>query len=330
MLRPPVFTKGVNGVRRWAVKAVLLLAVGIASGCSIINSPPVARIAAVPLSGQSPLSVSFDAGGSYDPDGSIRAYHWDFGDGSTGAGVTTEHTFVTATTESYTVVLTVTDDDGATTSCEQSIEVIGTGGGTGNNPPSARFTVAPKAYGDSPLTVTFDASLSTDVDGTIVAYAWDFGDGATGSGKILSHTFTAAATANFTVTLTVTDDRGASATTSAVISVLVPPDVPTDGPTAAFTASDPVTVFSSTDLPAVPSLFSVTFDPADSAPAPGHSIKTYIWDFGDGESASMSSDAPVTHTYASGAPVHTFVVTLTVIDDQGLIDYTTRNVTVRN
>ncbi len=317
-------------MRRRGFKAVMLLVVVAVAGCSILNSPPVARIAAVPLSGSSPLSVSFDAGGSYDPDGSIMAYRWDFGDGTTGSGVTTDHTFISASTRIYTVVLTVTDDDGATSSCEQSIEVIGTGGGAGNNPPSARFTVTPKSYGDSPLTVTFDASLSTDVDGRIVAYAWDFGDGTTGSGKILSHTFTAAATADFTVTLTVTDDRGASASTSAVITVLVPPNVPTDGPTAAFTASDPVTVFASPDLPSVPSLFSVTFDPADSTPAPGHSIKTYIWDFGDGESVTMGSDSPVTHTYASGAPSHTFVVTLTVIDDQGLTDSVARNVTVRN
>ncbi len=320
-------------MRQWVVKAAgLLVLVSFgAVGCSLFSSPPVARLTALPLSGTSPLSVSFDAGTSYDPDGSIVSYKWDFGDGSIGSGVTAKHTFTTTKTRTYTVVLTVTDDDGMTASCEQSIEVIGTSDdSTGNNPPSARFTVSPRSYGDSPLTVTFDASLSADVDGTIVTYSWDFGDGTTGTGKILTHTFTAAATASFTVTLTVTDNRGASASTSAVINVFVSSDVPTDGPTAAFTTTDPITVFSSTNLPTVPSLFEVTFNPQDSRAAPGHAIKTYIWNFGDGESITMSTDEPVVHTYASGAPVHTFVVTLTVIDDQGLADSTARNVTVRN
>ena len=312
-----------------AIGLLLLVAFGV-FGCSLFDSPPVARLAASPLSGTSPLTVSFDAGGSYDPDGSIVSYDWDFGDGSTGSGVTTEHTFTATETQTYTVVLTVTDDSGRSSRCEQSIEVTGTNDATDNNPPSARFTVSPKSYGDSPLTVTFDASLSSDVDGRIVTYSWDFGDGTTGTGKVLSHTFTAAATASFTVILTVTDNRGASASTSAVITVFVSTDVPTDGPTAAFTATDPVTVFASNNLPAVPSLFQVTFDPQDSSAAPGHSIKTYVWNFGDGESLTMATDELVSHTYASGAPVHTFVVTLTVIDDQGLTDSTTRNVTVRN
>ncbi len=319
-------------MKQWVVKAtglLLLITFGVV-GCSFFHSSPVAQFTAEPLSGTSPLSVSFDAGGSYDPDGSIVSYNWNFGDGTTGSGVTTEHTFVTTETRTYTVVLTVTDNGGMTASCEQSVEVIGAGSDTGNNLPSARFTVSPRAYGDSPLTVTFDASLSTDVDGTIVTYSWDFGDGTTGAGKVLSHTFTAAATANFTVTLTVIDDRGASASTSAVINVFVSSEVPSDGPTAVFTATDPITVFASTDLPAVPSLFEVTFNPADSRAAPGHSIKSYLWNFGDGETVTMTTDEPVTHTYASGAPVHTFVVTLTVIDDQGLTDSTVRNVTVRN
>jgi len=316
---------------RRAFGIVTMVAVlSLITACSLFNSPPVARFTATPLSGISPLTVAFDASSSEDPDGRIEDYRWDFGDGTTGSGATTEHTFITATSKTYTVVLTVTDDDGAAATYEQSIEVIGGGGGTGNNPPSARFTVSPKSYGNAPLTVTFDASLSTDVDGTIVAYAWDFGDGTTGSGKTLSHTFTAAATTNFAVTLTVTDDQGASASTTAVISVIVPPNVPTAGPTAAVTATEPLTVFASTNLPGTPSLFEVTFDPSDSSAAPGHTISTYVWDFGDGETLSLSTATPVTHTFASGAPSHTFVVTLTVIDDQGLTDSVAVNVTVRN
>ncbi|HHR84767.1 MAG TPA: PKD domain-containing protein [Candidatus Acetothermia bacterium] len=193
----------------------------------------------------------------------------------------------------------------------------------------ARFSAKP-SYGNSPLTVAFDASLSYDADGTISVYAWDFGDGSTGAGETISHTFTAAATSNITVTLTVTDNTGSTDTTSLVVTVMVPVVVPTDGPTASFTKSDPITVYHSDNLPDTPSLFEVTFDPVLSTAAPGHTLKTFLWNFGDGETLSMTTNATVKHTYASGSPSHTFVVTLTVIDEQGLSDSTVRNVTVTN
>jgi PKD repeat protein len=310
----------------WLIAAgSLLLFLG---GCLLLNQPPVARFTAAPLTGTAPLLVSFDASDSYDSDGSIRSYSWDFGDGTTATGVTTSHTFTTTTVQTFTITLTVTDDAGATATSTQTIEVF-PAGSPGNNPPTARFTVDP-SYGNAPLTVVFDASLSSDVDGTIALYAWDFGDGTTGSGETISHTFTAAATTNYTVTLTVTDDDGTSNTTSSVISVMVPDVVATDGPTASFTASDPVTIYASPSLPSIPSLFEVEFDPALSTAAPGHSLKTYIWNFGDGDSLTMATDATVKHTYSSGAASHTYVVTLTVIDDQGLTDSTVRNVTLVN
>lgn len=78
--------------------------------------------------------------------------------------------------------------------------------------------------------VSFDGSGSTDVDGTIVSYAWDFGDGGTGTGVSATHTYASAGT--FTVTLTVTDNGGATDTdtTTAVIADVanVPPEAADD------------------------------------------------------------------------------------------------------
>jgi uncharacterized protein YkwD len=77
----------------------------------------------------------------------------------------------------------------------------------GNQAPSASFTATPIS-GSQPLTVHFDASASTDPDGSIASFAWNFGDGQTGTGQKPDHVYTTAGT--FTVTLTVTDDEGAS------------------------------------------------------------------------------------------------------------------------
>ena len=314
---------------RWTIGlGVLVLVAAVLSGCSLLNQPPVASIIASSLAGNSPLSVTFDASDSYDPDGSIAAYEWNFGDGTDATGVTASHTFTTATVRTFNVTLTVTDNSGARATSTQSIEVL-PAGSTGSNPPTARFSAKP-SYGNSPLTVQFDASLSYDADGTISVYAWNFGDGTTGAGKTISHTFTAVATTNITVTLTVTDNTGSTGSTSLVVTVMVPIVVPTNGPTASFTKSDPVTVFHSDHLPDTPSLFEVTFDPSLSTAASGHTLKTFLWSFGDGETLSTTTDATVKHTYASGSPSHTFVVTLTVIDEQGLTDSTVHNVTVTN
>ena len=313
---------------RLIASGLLFVCLVCLSGCFLFNRVPVALFLTSVLSGTSPLSVSFDASDSYDPDGSIATYVWNFGDETGTTGATATHTFTTTTVRTFTVTLTVTDNSGARATTTQSIEVL-PAGSTGSNPPTARFSAKP-SYGNSPLTVQFDASLSYDADGTISVYAWDFGDGSTGAGETISHTFTAAATSNITVTLTVTNNHGATASTSLVVTVMVPVVVPTDGPTASFTKTDPVTVYHSDHLPDTPSLFEVTFDPALSVAASGHTLKTFLWNFGDGETLSTTTNAVVTHIYSSGSSSHTFVVTLTVIDEQGLTDSTVRNVTVTN
>jgi sialate O-acetylesterase len=95
---------------------------------------------------------------------------------------------------------------------EFQIEVTGSGGGTENSTPTASFTFA-----TSTLSAEFDGSGSSDSDGTITSWDWNFGDGNTASGELTSHTF--AASGDYMVTLTVTDDAGASASQSKVVSV---------------------------------------------------------------------------------------------------------------
>jgi PKD repeat protein len=84
-----------------------------------------------------------------------------------------------------------------------------------NVAPTAAFSVSA-----ADLTATLDASGSADPDGSIASYAWDFGDGSTGSGKVVTHTYAAAGTR--TVRLTVTDDKGATSSTTLSITVAAP------------------------------------------------------------------------------------------------------------
>jgi len=76
--------------------AVLVLLAGLlvlASGCINVNVRPVALFTVDRVDGLSPLTVNFDGSGSYDSDGTIEAYSWNFGDGASETGVTTSHTF---------------------------------------------------------------------------------------------------------------------------------------------------------------------------------------------------------------------------------------------
>ncbi|UCD53439.1 MAG: PKD domain-containing protein [Phycisphaerales bacterium] len=155
------------------------------------------------------LLCDFDASASNDPDGSITSYDWNFGDGTTGNGLAPDHTYAAA--GDYTVTLTVTDDQGAigTTSAIVSVS---------SDPPVNQSPVAAFTWSATNLDCSFDASGSDDPDeDPIVSYAWDFGDGTTGSGAITGHEYSAAGT--YTVTLTVTDDRGATGTAEETITV---------------------------------------------------------------------------------------------------------------
>jgi PKD repeat protein len=115
------------------------------------------------------------------------------------------------------VTLTVTDDRGATGTYDGTVTVTTP---PPNVAPTARFTMS-----GSGLTADFDGSGSSDSDGSVTGYTWDFGDGATGSGVTASHTYTAAGT--YTVRLTVTDDAGATGT--AQQSVTLPLGYASDG-----------------------------------------------------------------------------------------------------
>lgn len=168
-----------------------------------------------------------------------------------------------------------------------------------NSAPVAAF-----AFSVSGLTVSVDGSTSTDSDGTVASYEWDFGDGAKGKGASATHAYGAAG--DYTVVLTVTDNVGATHSTSHSVVVSAPPadNVP---PVAAFTSSV--------------SGLTATVDGSTSSDTDG-SIFEYSWSFGDGKSGT---GAVATHSYASAG---TYAVTLTVTDDDGATHAVSHPVTV--
>jgi PKD repeat protein len=183
-----------------------------------LNQAPSARFAAA----ANGLSAGVDASLSTDPDGTINTYAWSFGEpGSstnTANGKTATHTY--GTTGTYTVTLVVTDNTGLTATSLQQVNIVG----TPNVNPIANFTSTRDA-----LLVSFTAAGSTDSDGTISTYSWNFGESNspanTATGVTTTHAFKFAG--SYTVTLVVTDNRGALGNQQAVVTVIPPVAVAT-------------------------------------------------------------------------------------------------------
>lgn len=145
------------------------------------------------------LKASVSGADSADSDGSIASYTWDFGDGKTGVGATTTHTYARAGT--YTITLVVTDNKGLE-SAPVTVNVEATA--APNQAPTADLSST-----SSGNQAQLDGTGSSDPDGSIASYGWDFGDGSTGTGSTPSHTY--AGSGAYQVTLTVTDDGGLTA-----------------------------------------------------------------------------------------------------------------------
>lgn len=179
---------------------------------ALANSLPSA-FAGGPYSGPTGSPIQFNGSGSYDLEGPVDTYQWNFGDNTFSSGPAPAHTYSAAGT--YTVTLTVTDSAGLTNTGTTTATIY---------PASNKLPVANIAGPYSAVTGTatqFSASGSLDPDGSIAQYRWDFAGLGTGSGATPSFTFTK--TGTHLVSLTVTDNFGARSLTSINVLVSTPP-----------------------------------------------------------------------------------------------------------
>jgi len=172
--------------------------------------------------------------------------------------------------------------------------------------PNATFTIT---AGADKFTFTFDASESSDTDGTVETWGWAFGDGGTAYGETVAHVYAEYGT--YIVTLTITDNEGGE--DSYTVTVVIE----SEAPIALFFAH-PYNVQTGSQ---------VTFNGTASHDVDGH-ITNATWNFGDGMTLSgwWADVTIVNHVYNA---VGLYMVTLTVTDDSGLADAVSHEVRVR-
>ncbi len=245
----------------------------------IINSVPIADAGPDMLVCSGDV-VNFSAAASYDDDNDLLRYYWDFGDGHSAEGLSAANVYVEGGV--YEVVLKVVDNTGLQCNFDIDKMIV-----TVVESPVAN--AGPDITACTSSEVVFDGSLSTDSDGIVNNYTWDFGDGETGGGARTSHIYTRPGTYKVLLAIEgeLVGDCDNTDTDELMITII-------DAPYAVFNAPDSIALSE-----------SVTFDASKSEGRNGK-INNYEWDFGDGAAAI---GAVAEHTYKSDG---NFTVTLTI------------------
>jgi len=179
----------------------------------VVGPAPAAAFTFAPNAPVAHDTVTFNASSSTDPNSSPLTYTWNFGDGSaTGSGVSPTHAY--SSPGSYTVTLTVTNNVNLSDTTTHLVDV-----GVDESPSAA--VVVGTAHPQAGVPVSFSGTASRDPDGTITAYAWNFGDGSPAAlGAGAQHVFSRGG--SYTVTLTVRDSSGQYAVSSETVKVVAP------------------------------------------------------------------------------------------------------------
>lgn len=279
-----------------------------------LTPKPVIEIEGVPEAAEGDTllyigtNYTFSGANSVAPAGRIQKYEWDFGDGS-GKKITRVATNIYQTAGAYEVTLKVTDDTGRTGETAKRIKAK-----TPEKSPVANVKTDPSASGGKisetvPVTVSFDASGSTDPDNDLVEYRWDFESDGKIDSRDAKTTHTYEAVGNFEAMLTLVDAAGNEIKWKIDIEVKSPglqaklQAEPTDG-----------------EVP-----LTVQFDASGSSYA-DNKIVAYEWDFGDGSEQRIDV-AKITHQYTK---IGTFTAKVSVVGADNVKTETETQIHVRS
>ncbi len=247
-----------------------------------INSVPIANAGVDEIICTGDI-IMLDASASYDADGDLLKYEWDFGDSTTASGITVNKNYNLPGL--YEVKLKVTDNSGLECNYSYDTKIL-------------QVVESPVAFAGEDIIacsgeeVFFNAFRSTDSDGIVNSFAWDFGDGTTGGGEKTSHVYKEVGVYNVHLTITgeLTGECDNTDTDELVVII-------EEAPLARFESVDSVALNTSINFNAL------------SSDGRGNNITNYKWSFGDGTSATGTA---AQHKYSQAG---TYIVELTIETD---------------
>jgi PKD repeat protein len=249
------------------------------------NQAPVAALRVTPQSGQAPLEIDYNAGGSFDPDGTIASYEISFDDGATAQNVAGKHTYTRD--GNYRVLLIVKDNLGLADTTIRPVQVA--------TPPAAKLTVTPR-QGSFPLRCTIDASESKDPFGGELSYQIFIDGQLRYTQPKVTHFFDIPKTTAYLVRLEVESLRnGLRANANADVLVTNTPPVAN----FTFTPSNPQATV------------EIRFTSTSSDPDSTDTITNYRWIWDDGKEDAGGNLRSITHRYDVS---RTYLVKLIVTD----------------
>jgi len=258
----------------------------------------VQAVIAGPNSSEEGTSVSFNASGS-SSDAAIVLYEWNYGDGEIGSGQTVSHTF--ANNGSYNVSLTVTDSTGVSDTATHLINVS---------------NVAPTGYIESFANVVLDEEIPLNAvfddpgDDSLV-YDWDFGDGGTGNGEEVTHSWSQPGW--YTVTVTVSDGDSSSIATKRIRAVTYSGDVIAIRQFKTLNeGEDSASFYLDEDIEIVVSVESVFVDPVSERSLPIRG--TIVFSIIDPDTLAEVSRSEEITTFDPSGEVQTHTFTLSSAD----------------